>query len=43
MYPSVVVQQVEQGILDFLRTTFSIATPHFHGIMDHFLSQGGLF
>ncbi len=43
MYPSVVVQQVEQGILDFLRTTFSIATPHFHGIMDHFLSGGGLF
>ncbi len=43
MYPSVVVQQVEQGIRDFLRTTFAISTPHFHGLMEGFLSGNSLF
>jgi len=43
MYPSVVVQQVEQGIRDFLRTTFAISTPHFHGLMEGFLSGNTLF
>ncbi|MCP4119757.1 MAG: DEAD/DEAH box helicase [Desulfobacteraceae bacterium] len=43
MYPSVVVQQVEQGIQDFLRTTFSISTPHFHNVMEGFLSGNSLF
>lgn len=43
MYPSVVVQQVEQGIKDFLRTTFAIATPHFHQVIENFLSEKSLF
>ncbi|MBI9088305.1 MAG: DEAD/DEAH box helicase [Desulfobacterium sp.] len=43
MYPSVVVQQVEQGIQDFLRTTFSISTPHFHDVMEGFLAENALF
>ena len=43
MYPSIVVQQVEQGICDFLRTTFSISTPHFHHVMEDFLSEKTLF
>jgi hypothetical protein len=43
MYPSIVVQQVEQGICDFLRTTFSISTPHFHHVMEDSLSEKTLF
>ncbi len=43
MLPSVVAQQVEQGIRDFLRTTFSIATPHFQDVMEDFLAENSLF
>lgn len=43
MLPSVVVQQVEQGIRDFLRTTFSISTPHFRDVMEDFLAEKRLF
>lgn len=43
MLPSVVVQQVEQGIRDFLRTTFSISTPHFREVMEAFLAENALF
>lgn len=43
MLPSVVVQQVEQGVRDFLRTTFSISTPHFSNVIEDFLSENALF
>lgn len=43
MLPSIVTQQIEQGIRDFLRATFSISTPHFRNVMEDFLSENSLF
>ncbi len=39
MIPSVFSQQLQQGVEDFLKTTFPVSTPFFHGIVDHLLSE----
>ena len=41
MLPSVLVSQLQQGVEDFLRTTFPPTTPHFHGMMDRFFAREG--
>jgi DEAD/DEAH box helicase domain-containing protein len=44
MIPSVIAHQVQQGVKDFLRTTFPIATPHFHHLLDSLIErENGLF
>ncbi len=39
MIPSVLAQHVEQGIKDFLRTTFPVTTPFFSNILENFLAE----
>jgi len=39
MIPSILSQQLRQGVEDFLRTTFPVSTPFFHGIVDRLLSE----
>lgn len=41
MIPSVVVQQLQQGVKDFLRTTFPCSTPFFAGALDNLLEEEG--
>lgn len=41
MLPSVLVSQLQQGVEDFLRTTFPSTTPHFHGMLDRFFERDG--
>ncbi len=41
MIPSVLAQHVEQGIKDFLRTTFPVTTPCFSDILNNFLDEPG--
>ena len=41
MIPSVIASQLKQGVDDFLRTTFPIATPLFHGLVDDLINQKG--
>ncbi len=41
MIPSVLAQHVEQGIKDFLRTTFPVTTPFFANVLEDFLTQPG--
>ncbi|MCP4612930.1 MAG: DEAD/DEAH box helicase [Planctomycetes bacterium] len=41
MIPSVLAQHVEQGIKDFLRTTFPVTTPFFSNILENFLTEPG--
>ena len=41
MIPSVLSQHVEQGIKDFLRTTFPVTTPFFSTILERLLSKPG--
>lgn len=41
MIPSVLARHVEQGIKDFLRTTFPVTTPFFKDILDNFLAEPG--
>ncbi len=41
MIPSVLAQHVEQGIKDFLKTTFPVSSPFFAGILDTFLNSPG--
>lgn len=41
MIPSVLAQHVEQGIKDFLRTTFPVTTPFFSNILEDFLTEPG--
>jgi len=41
MLPSVLVSQLQQGVEDFLRTTFPSTTPHFHGMLDRFFDREG--
>jgi len=42
--PSILSQQLKQGVSDFLRTTFPISTPFFHGMLDRLLEEdGGIF
>ncbi len=39
MLPSVLSRQIEQGVKDFLRTTFQVTTPFFHGVVDQLLDR----
>ena len=39
MIPSILSQQLKQGIEDFLRTTFPVSTPFFHGMVDRLLDE----
>ena len=41
MIPSVLASQLQRGVADFLRTTFPIATPHFHGLLERLLDEPG--
>ncbi|MBU1737088.1 MAG: DEAD/DEAH box helicase [Proteobacteria bacterium] len=41
MIPSVLSQHVEQGIKDFLRTTFPVTTPFFSTIIERLLTEHG--
>lgn len=41
MLPSVLTSQLQQGVEDFLRTTFPTTTPHFHGMLDRFFEREG--
>ncbi|MFH1621629.1 MAG: DEAD/DEAH box helicase [Candidatus Omnitrophota bacterium] len=41
MIPSVIASQLKQGVDDFLRTTFPISTPLFHGLVEDLLNQKG--
>ena len=41
MIPSVLAHQVRQGVEDFLRTTFPVSTPFFHGMLDRLLEEDG--
>ncbi|MDA3791539.1 MAG: DEAD/DEAH box helicase [Desulfobacula sp.] len=41
MIPSVLAQHVEQGIKDFLRTTFPVTTSCFSNILNNFLDEPG--
>ena len=41
MIPSVLAQHVEQGIKDFLRTTFPVTTPFFSDVLENFLNEPG--
>jgi DEAD/DEAH box helicase domain-containing protein len=44
MIPSVLAHQVQQGVKDFLRTTFPLSTPYFHQLLERLLErQDGLF
>jgi DEAD/DEAH box helicase domain-containing protein len=44
MIPSVLGHHVQRGIKDFLKTTFPVSTPLFHGILDRlFEEEGALF
>ena len=39
MIPSVIADQVERGIKDFLRTTFPPSNPFFHGILERLFEE----
>ncbi len=39
MIPSILSQQLKQGVEDFLRTTFPVSTPFFNGVVDDLLSE----
>ena len=41
MIPSVLARHIEQGIKDFLRTTFPVSTPFFFNILERFLNKPG--
>ena len=41
MIPSVLAHHVEQGIKDFLRTTFPVTTPFFSTVIERFLNEPG--
>lgn len=41
MIPSVLAQHVEQGVKDFLRTTFPVTTPFFFNMLENFLNDPG--
>ncbi len=41
MIPFVLAQHVRRGVVDFLRTTFPVSSPFFHGILERLLEQGG--
>ena len=39
MIPSVLAQQLRQGVEDFLRTTFPVSTPFFEGVLERLFSE----
>ena len=41
MIPSILSQQINQGINDFLSTTFHSTNPFFHNMLERFLGQEG--
>ncbi|MFW6178151.1 MAG: DEAD/DEAH box helicase [Desulfohalobiaceae bacterium] len=41
MIPSILSQQIDQGLKDFLATTFYSTNPFFHGMLDRFLDRDG--
>lgn len=41
MIPSVLAHHVEQGIKDFLRTTFPVTTPFFSTVIENLLNEPG--
>jgi hypothetical protein len=41
MIPAVLAQQTRRGVEDFLRTTFPISIPFFHGMLDRLLTEDG--
>lgn len=41
MIPSLLAKQVRQGVEDFLKTTFPISTPFFHGLVENLLAEDG--
>ena len=41
MLPSVLTDQLQQGVEDFLRTTFPTTTANFHGVLDRFFEREG--
>ena len=41
MLPSVLASQLQQGVEDFLRTTFPCTTPYFRDLLDRFFAQEG--
>jgi DEAD/DEAH box helicase domain-containing protein len=41
MIPSVLANHVRRGVEDFLRTTFPISSPFFHGLLDRLIEQDG--
>jgi DEAD/DEAH box helicase domain-containing protein len=44
MIPSILVHQLRKGISDFIRTTFPVSTPYFHGIVDRLMNgEGNVF
>lgn len=44
MIPSVLADQLQQGVEDFLKTTFPISTPFFHGIVERLIErEEGIF
>ena len=43
MIPSILARQIEQGIKDFLATTFSVTTPFFHGLKERFFEEESVF
>ncbi|NCC83329.1 MAG: DEAD/DEAH box helicase [Clostridia bacterium] len=43
MLPSILASQIERGVKDFLRTTFSSSTPFFAHLLDDFLANEAVF
>jgi DEAD/DEAH box helicase domain-containing protein len=41
MIPSVLARHVEQGVKDFLHTTFPVTTPFFSNMLERFLNEPG--
>jgi DEAD/DEAH box helicase domain-containing protein len=39
MIPSVLTHQVQRGVKDLLRTTFPVATPHFHRLIETLIER----
>ena len=43
MIPSILSRQINQGLNDFLATSFHSSNPHFHGMLQRFLDKEGNF
>src|SRR6056297_2083569 len=42
MIPSILSQQINQGLKDFLSTTFHSTNPFFHGMLERFLEENNI-